>query len=363
LMHPSTWQQLASWAEALSAEALAAEAELASRPELLRLLGLPWRLRRALASAGGEVEACRLPRALRFDFHFSGDGWRISECNADVPGGYTEASAFTTLMAAQLGDTRTLGDPGATWSLAIARVARGADVALLSAPGFMEDQQVVRYLAKRLSADGVPAHCVHPLQIEWRDDVAMLAGRPLGALFRFYQAEWLPMLPRSAQWWRYLRCDRTPVLNPGSCIVIESKRFPLVWDALRTTRLDAWRQLLPPSSDPRHVPWRSDDGWLLKSALCNTGDTVSIKSLMTKASWAKTARAARWFPQHWVAQRRFDAVPLETALGLVYPCIGVYTVDGRACGAYARLSRGPVVDYAAIDVALLLKDPCDAAVA
>jgi len=82
---------------------------------------------------------------------------------------------------------------------------------------------------------------------------------------------------------------------------------------------------------------------------------------MTSTTWAKAARSARWFPQNWIAQRRFDAVPLETPLGPVYPCIGVYTIEGRACGAYARLSRGPVVDYAAIDVALLLKDAGDAA--
>lgn len=361
LMGQSSWRQLASWAEALAAEASAAEDELVSRPELYRRMGLPWRLRRALAAASRTPAACRTPRVFRFDFHLTREGWRISECNADVPGGYAEASALTALMAEHHSDTRAPGDPGGAWSGAIADVARGADIALLSAPGFMEDQQVVRYLAKRLREHGVSAHCAHPTQLDWQGDSCVLAGRPLGALVRFYQAEWLAKLPRSTKWWRYLRSERTPVLNPGTCIVIESKRFPLVWDALSSTKLEVWRRLLPPSADPRHAPWETDDGWLLKTALCNTGDTVSVKSLMTSATWAKTARAARWFPRNWVAQRRFDAIPLETPLGLVYPCIGVYTIEGRACGAYARLSHGPVVDYAAIDVALLLKDSGDAA--
>jgi glutathionylspermidine synthase len=355
-MAESSWRQLASLAEALAAEAVAAEAEIATRPELYRQIGLPWRLRRALAAATRTPAACRAPRAFRFDFHLTRDGWRISECNADVPGGYAEASALSALMAMHHSDTRTPGDPGGAWSAAIAEVARGADVALLAAPGFMEDQQVVRYLAKRLSERGVSALCAQPTQLEWRGDSCVLAGRALGALVRFYQAEWLPRLPRAAKWWRYLRNERTPVLNPATCILIESKRFPLVWDALRSTRLEVWRRLLPTSADPRRAPWETDDGWLLKTALCNTGDTVSIRSLMTNANWAKAARSARWFPQNWIAQRRFDAVPLETPLGAVYPCIGVYTIEGRACGAYARLSHGPVVDYAAIDVALLLKD-------
>jgi len=361
LMDQSSWRQLASWAESLAAEALAAEAELISRPALHRQLGFPWRLRRALAAASPTPEVCRTPRALRFDFHWTREGWRISECNADVPGGYAEASSLTALMAEHHGDTQAPGDPGGAWASAIAEAARGAEVALLSAPGFMEDQQVVHYLAKRLLERGVSAHCAHPTQLEWQGEACVLAGRPLGALLRFYQAEWLPKLPRSTRWWRYLRSAHTAVLNPATCIVIESKRFPLVWDALRSTRLEAWRQLLPTSADPRHAPWNNDDGWLLKTALCNTGDTVSVKSLMTSTTWAKAARSARWFPQNWIAQRRFEAVPLETPLGPVYPCIGVYTIEGRACGAYARLSHGPVVDYAAIDVALLLKDSGDAA--
>jgi hypothetical protein len=121
--------------------------------------------------------------------------------------------------------------------------------------------------------------------------------------------------------------------------------------------------LLPESADPREVAWQNDDSWLLKSALCNTGDTVSVRSLLPAKSWAQVARAARWFPGQWIAQRRFEPVPLTTPLGDVYPCIGVYTIDGRACGGYARLSLGPVVDYAAIDVPLLLEDAPDAPVA
>jgi glutathionylspermidine synthase len=363
LMDQATWQQLASWSEALASEAFAAEAELLARPRLYRQLGLPWRLRRALAQARPGGDVCRTPRALRFDFHFTREGWRISECNADVPGGYAEASAFTALMAQHYSGTQTAGDPGAAWANAIAKAARGGDVALLAAPGFMEDQQVVRYLTKRLRERGAAAYCAQPAQIEWRHDTAAIAGRPLGALVRFYQAEWLPSLPRATSWWRYLHSARTAVLNPGTCVVIESKRFPLAWDALRSTRLETWRQLLPASADPRHVPWQRDDAWLLKTAFCNTGDTVSAQAWLPRATWAKAARSARWFPGRWVAQRRFEPLPLETPLGAVYPCIGVYTVDGRACGAYARLSRGPVVDFAAIDVALLLQEPSHAALA
>jgi hypothetical protein len=193
---------------------------------------------------------------------------------------------------------------------------------------------------------------VQPSQLGWQCGVASFAGRQLGAIVRFYQAEWLAELPASAH---YLRGANTPVCNPASCIAIESKRFPLVWDALRSTELATWRLLLPRTTDPRDAPWQSDDRWLLKTALCNTGDTVSVRTLMSPSQWHRVGRSARWFPYRWVAQERFEALPVQTPLGALFPCVGVYTVDGRVAGAYTRLSRGPIVDFAAVDVALLLE--------
>jgi len=36
------------------------------------------------------------------------------------------------------------------------------------------------------------------------------------------------------------------------------------------------------------------------------------------------------------------------------PCIGVYTINGRPVGIYARMTPTRVVDYRAIDVPVLL---------
>lgn len=359
LMPRATWQQLAGWAEALSAEALAAEQELLGRAGLLARLGLPWRIRRALRAAATSL-AEGAPRAYRYDFHFTRDGWRISECNADVPGGYAEASAFTALMAEHYPDAMPAGDPGAAWARAIARAAHGREIALLSAPGFMEDHQVIHYLAQCLRAQGLSAHCLQPAQIGWCGAQASAFGRPLAGIVRFYQSEWLAKLPRRTAWWRYFQSAGTPVLNSGACITIESKRFPLVWDSMATT-LPTWRRLLPECAEPERAPWQTDDAWLLKTALCNTGDTVSIRSLLSPERWVKVSRSARFWPGDWVAQRRFEAVPLHTPLGAAFPCVGVYTIGGRAAGAYVRLAAGPVVDFAATDVPLLIEESTDAA--
>ncbi len=42
--------------------------------------------------------------------------------------------------------------------------------------------------------------------------------------------------------------------NPGSAVLTESKRFPLVWDRL-STELPTWRRLLPATVDVRDADW------------------------------------------------------------------------------------------------------------
>ena len=138
-------------------------------------------------------------------------------------------------------------------------------------------------------------------------------------------------------------------------MIAESKRFPLVWERLRTA-LPTWRALLPETCDPRSVNWRNDDGWILKAAMSNTGDEVAIRELKSAREWRRVAWSARLTPGRWVAQRRFEAAPLSTADGPVYPCIGVYTIDGRAAGVYGRYSRRHLIDFAAVGVALLICD-------
>lgn len=356
ILGASVARQLASWAEALSAEAFAAEEEILRRPKLLNALGLPAPLRRALAGSGQLTPAA--VRTIRFDFHLTTDGWRISEANSDVPGGFTEASHFTALVAAQYPACRVGGNPGATWARAMAqRIGHRGHVALLSAPGLMEDLQVISFLANQLITCGINAQLVTPGQIVWKDRRAYLPGcdAPLAAIVRFYQGEWLIDWPKAAAWHPFFRDGLTPIAHPGSAMITESKRFPLTWSQL-TTALPTWQMLLPESRDPRDAPWASDDTWLVKRTFSNAGDFVIARSTAEKTKWTDVCKSVRRHPEDWVAQRRFNAVPLATPLGEMFPCIGVYTIDGHAAGFYARLSSGPVIDHRAIDIAVLIED-------
>jgi hypothetical protein len=296
---------------------------------------------------------------IRYDFHFTTDGWRISEANSDVPGGYAESTFFTELFADSIPGAVPSGLPARALADALAAIADGKPIALLAAPGYMEDQQVVAYLGGLLHQRGCTTRVATPAQLQWQHRRAYLPinGRSteLGAILRFYQGEWLAKLPSSCHWPLLLRGGLTPVTNCGAALISESKRFPLLWDAL-STPLPTWRALLPQTCDPRQVPWPSDPGWLLKTAFCNTGDTVSSRESLDHRAWSGIARSVRWFPSRWIAQRRFTTLPIETPIGPLFPCLGIYTVNGRASGAYARLGRRYIIDFTAIDAAVLVEE-------
>jgi glutathionylspermidine synthase len=339
----ATWQKLSDWAEALAAEAVAAEAELLARPELHKTLALPLSIRQALKDGPATPGIARI---IRFDFHPTTAGWQISEANSDVPGGFTEASSFTGLMAEHYPHATVAGDPTSSWASAMmAGVGPSARIALLVAPGYMEDQQVVQYLARALHRRGATTVVCGPDHLSENFD----------AVVRFYQGEWLARLPKRSNWQALFTNGRMPVCNPGAALLTESKRFPLVWDSLRSG-LPTWRRLLPETRDPREVNWSSDPAWLLKAAFCNTGDEVAIRDVLPPAQWRKAARSARWNPSGWVAQRRFLSIAVLTPLGPMHLCLGVYTIDGKAAGIYGRMTRSAVIDYTAIDVAVLVAD-------
>lgn len=350
------WQEVVGIAEALAAETLAAERELARRPELHRALGLPRAVRRALKGAvsAAPADAARL---VRFDFHFTTDGWRISEANSDVPGGLNESSGLPPAIANHYPWAAPVGNPGAAYASALgARAGERGVVALVHATAFSDDQQMMLFVAKRLEALGMTTHLASPGHLRWQDGRAELRADwwhgPLDLVVRFFPAEWLGELPAATGWPLLFAGARTPLSNPATAVLTQTKRFPLVWDALRTP-IPTWRARLPETRDPRRAPWRTSDDWVLKPALGRVGEGIGMRECVGAAEIHRIRRHVRWWPGAWVAQRRFELVPLEMGGLPVYPCLGVYTLDGRVVGAYGRLASTPLIDARAADAAVL----------
>jgi glutathionylspermidine synthase len=355
LLKREAWDEIAHLSELLAAEATEAEEEMARRPELHRELGLPRPVRRALRDIPGRGATPGIARVLRFDFHWTTEGWRISEANTDVPGGFNEASGFARLMAPLFPGSEPSGDPAGRLADAIAAATpSGAAVALVHATAYTDDRQVMVFLARELEARGRRAVLVAPDHLRWRDGRAWVESEALDALLRFFPAEWLPNLPRSSGWEHFFRGGQTPVSNPASALLPQSKRFPLVWDRLETP-LPTWRRLLPETRDPREAPWKTDGGWVLKPALGRVGDGIGLAGVTPEREWRQIRRDLRFGGRWWAAQRRFEAVPMTVAGEPLYPCVGVYTIDGRAAGGYGRVARRPIVNHLAQDVAVLVE--------
>jgi hypothetical protein len=294
---------------------------------------------------------------MRFDFHFTRHGWQISEVNSDVPGGLNEASGFAALMAPRYPHAASTGDPAGAYAKALAAATGpAATLALVHATAFADDQQMMRSVARRLATDRRRVHLASPAHVRWVDGRAHLAADwwsgPLDAVVRFFPADWLPGLPRGSGWMHFFSGSRTPLSNPATAVLTQHKRFPLVWDRLRTP-LPTWRSLLPETRAPRQVPWSTTDEWVLKPVLGRAGEGVAIRGIASDREMRRIAREVRWFPSAWIAQRRFEAVPLEIAGQPVFPCLGVYTLDGRAIGAYGRVAARPLIDGSAADAAVL----------
>src|SRR5580693_9019538 len=283
LLEPETAAYLDETAEALAREALAAEAEILRSPRLIERLGLPSPLRKVLQKAANSVRGARDVRVMRFDFHPTPEGWRISEVNADVPGGFIEASGWNSLFAEKSPGMSAPPDTSEIYARAIREVA-GPDglVAFVHATAYSDDRQVMQFLARRFTGSGMRTCLLSPSHLRWQNGRAAIAasfasGQP-DAIVRFFPADWLPNLRVEECWKPYFDLSETPLSNPGYAIVLQTKRFPLIWDAL-STDLSTWRKVLPETRDARALNGFFDDSWVLKPALGRVGEGIGIRGV------------------------------------------------------------------------------------
>lgn len=362
LMQRETAAYLNLTAEALSREALLAEEEILQRPDLLSILGFPTQLRKALRKAGTATAAAQDIRVMRFDFHPTLDGWRISEVNSDVPGGFIEASGWNSIFAESWPDATAPPSTSEIYGQTIREVAGpNTLVALVHATAYSDDRQVMQHLAKRFAGQGLRTQLLSPSHLRWSDGRPQIhadfaSGRP-EVVVRFFPAEWLPNLPDENCWKAYFQGARIPLSNPGSAILSQTKRFPLVWDRLQTD-LCTWRRLLPETRDFADASEPLDDSWVLKPALGRVGSGVAIRGISTPQEFENILGEAQRNPSGWVNQRRFQIQPVLTENGMKYPCVGVFTINARAAGFYGRIADTSIISQSAQDVAVLIDEKC-----
>jgi glutathionylspermidine synthase len=358
LLSAEEWQRLATLAEKLTKEALAAEQELLLRTDLHEKLGLPQEIRRALQGYAQKHLPEDAPRVMRFDFHFTTEGWRITEVNADVMGGFIEGGSFTEWMAPYYPHCSAPPNPSAAFAEAILRAA-GKDALIV----IVRNKLLARYrglksIAREVRRRGMRTAMRLPGQILWRSKTAEIAGARGAAkpdlLIRFYNADWLPRLHRRSQWVPWFSGGDTPVSNPARCMVIQSKRWPLAWDELHAP-MTTWRRLLPETRCPSELVPESLSKWVIKPVWGRAGAAVGIAGVTDEKACKRILKHARRDPTGWVAQRRFESLAVPTVAGPQHVCLGIFTIDGRAAGAYGRMAAKPLVDGYAEEIGILIQ--------
>jgi glutathionylspermidine synthase len=359
LLDRNEWLSLARTAEKLTAEVLAAERELIGRIDLHARLGLPASIRQVFAKWGPDSVPPGVARYMRFDFHLTQEGWRISEVNADIANGFNVGSLFTELMAPYYLQCSRPPDPARALAKAVLRaVGAGALVAVVRRTARARDCES-KYLASEVRKQGMQAVIVSPGDLLWRSNgVPIIRGagnRAPDLLIPLLEVDWLPRLRPGSQWKRWFGRGWSMISNPGTSVLIESKRLPLVWDELETP-MPTWRTaIIPETCCPSQLKSVRGGEWVLKRAFGGVGQGVAIAGITSRRAYKEAARQAKRHPHGWVAQRRFEMVPIETPRGLRHICLGIFTVDGKAAGAFARSSKTALIGLETEDAVVLLR--------
>jgi hypothetical protein len=349
------WRRLRSYAEALAAETECLESLVLETARHSKTIGIPRSIREFLRRMA-KPAAPNLARAMRFDFHPTASGWLVSEVNTDVPGGWREGTSLPQLYQPFYGGLECPESPLDAWGDGIETLAPVGYVALLSAPGYLEDQQVLRTFRTELQKRRIPSILIQtPAALDWTHmGRCLMADSRLAvsAVIRFYQLEWICRLPASTGWRQLLASKDVPVLNPTISAISESKRFPLLFREANIC--PGWQALMPECRDPREIVFAEWDNWVLKACYSNTGDRVLIVGDLTRRDRQRAIREAQRQPSKWIAQRRFATLALDSCRGPLFPCVGVFVIGGRAAGAYVRLSARQVTDGSALEAPLFI---------
>jgi len=350
VLSQQAWADLTQAAEGLALETIELENALLQQPQFWTRLSLGRSLRRALVKRLSGLAV----RVMRFDFHWTTEGWRVSEVNADVPGGFNEA-AMSQLIAPLIPKCRPAGDP--TTALIKALLSHGvphATVALVHATAYSDDRQVMEYLGEACAQQGLDTIACAPDHLQWSAQACHIGNRPIGSVLRFFPGDWVSALPSNSGWENFAGHPSVIQANPLTAMLVQSKRLPLVWDSL-SIECPYWKKYLPTTDHPRASRYGRNPDWVLKPVFGRVGEDIVMAGVTKDKERRICQRAAWWTPSQWLSQRKFSSVPWDGPDGPCHVCIGVYTVDGVAAGAYGRYAHAPLIDHRSVDVPVLVE--------
>ena len=303
----------------------------------------------------------------------SDDQWFACEVNADCPGGHNEAYGLPRLTRS-LGyrnghnPTRVLEElANELIALSGGKGSPKGIVAITFATAYADDLQVCA-LVERAVRDrgGRVARVPFPALKEDGDGIAF-RGERVAVLYRFLPLEFMEGGRNVDAIGRALEKGTLKSVSRASAIYAQSKfAFARGWalaDEMPPQVGRAIERYLPESydlhemTDAQLLSARKD--WVLKRAFGRVGDEVLVGALHEDEEWAhslKLVRAHAAIGEVWIAQRFVPQMPLATPWGEMLVTLGVYVLDGRAQGYFARVTRESHVSHDALVIPVFVAD-------
>lgn len=304
----------------------------------------------------------------RADVFVTDEGLAFTEINCDTPTGEAEATVLGALA----------GGPDPNAGLEARFVAMVDELAAQLEPDapkaiglvypteFTEDLSLVRLYKSWFERRGRDVVFGSPYNLASDARGTLLFDTPVGVVLRHYKTDWWG--ERESVWDDDVLADpeplaeplqallvgmsqgRTTVVNPFGAVLPQNKRsMAFFWEQIHRFSPRAQEII------QRHIPvtarletmheeqlavQRAE--WVLKSDYGAEGDEVIVGKHVTDEVWRASLQHAR--PGRWIAQRFFEAKPIDDAGSIVNH--GVFLVAGEACGLYARVQVGPTDDRA-----------------
>ena len=357
-------EEIKKLTEKLDEETRVAEEFLNDHQELLKPLALPKKVSKEIKNMKN-FEADKHIRLMRYDFHPTIDNkWAVSEVNSDVPGGFAEASFMPKAAIQYLngGNFSSINFGEIMVDAIMKKVPKNGRIMMVHCTCYSDDRQVMQFLGDRLGEKGYQVLYGAADHIRFKDNVAysILDGNEgkLDGIFRFTPLEWLTDI-KPKRWQGYFDTI-TASCNHPIAMYAQTKRFPLIWDALEKqgVSLTTWRELLPDTLEVKDA--KGKEGFIYKPACGRVGEKISIKEACRGDEYKKILADVKKHPKKYLAQKKFHSLPLLGQNGEEFHvCLGSYTVEGAHAGYYARISTTPRIDSNAADIPVLIEEGGD----
>ena len=357
-------EELKKLTEKLDEETRAAEEFLNDHQEIIKPLALLKKVSKEIKNMKN-YEADKHIRLMRYDFHPTIDNkWAVSEVNSDVPGGFAEASFMPKAAIQYLngGNFSSINFGEIMVDAIMKKMPKNGRIMMVHCTCYSDDRQVMQFLGDRLSEKGFQVLYGAADHIRFKDNVAysILDGNEgkLDGIFRFTPLEWLTDI-KPKHWQGYFDTI-TASCNHPIAMYAQTKRFPLIWDALEKqgVSLTTWRELLPDTLEVKDA--KGKEGYIYKPACGRVGEKISIKEACSGDEYKKILADVKKYPKKYLAQKKFHSLPLLGKNGEEFHvCLGSYTVEGAHAGYYARISTTPRIDSNAADIPVLIEEGGD----